>query len=278
MHSQYNATRPGGISAPNRERLVALHRKLAVPFTVPEAARVLNLDTEKSRKFLAYLASRGWLSRIRRGLYITVPLEAGAPSDWREDPWVVAFRTFEPFYIGGWSATEHWGLTDQVFRDVVVITSRKVRNRRPNIQGTAFRVKVVPVDQLFGTETVWRNRSPVKVSDPSRTVADVLDDPSLGGGIRQVAEVVAAYFSGPLRNGRLLLDYIERLNNRTIYKRLGYLIEASGIKAPELVQVCLERRSSGFSYLDPTIAHRGHVLRRWNLRINAHIAALEEER
>lgn len=278
MHSEYNTMEPGGISAPNRARLVALHRKLAVPFTVAEAARVLNLDAERSRRFLAYLATRGWLSRIRRDLYVTVPLEAASPSDWREDPWVVAARTFEPFYIGGWSATEHWGLTDQVFRDVVVITSRKVRNRRPNIQGTSFRVKVVSVDQLFGTETVWRNRAPINVSDPSRTVADVLNDPSLGGGIRQVSEVVAAYFSGPLRNGKLLLEYIERLNNRTIYKRLGYLIEASGIKAPELVQACLERRSSGFSYLDPTIPHQGHVLRRWNLRVNAHIASSEEER
>ena len=32
-----------------------------------------------------------------------------------------------------------------------------------------------------------------------------------------------------------------------------------------------ERKSAGFSRLDPTLPPRGPLLRRWNLRLNAHI-------
>lgn len=271
-HVSYNSAR-AGISASNRQRLAVLHRKMSAPFTVAEAAAALDMDPQASRRFLAYLAGRGWLARLRRDLYVTVPLEATVPSEWHEDPWIIAAVTFKPCYIGGWSACEHWDLTEQIFRDMLVFSARPVRDRRPSIQGTNFRVKVVPEDRLFGTRTVWRRQAPVQVSDPSRTVADILSDPSLGGGIRHVAEVVTTYIQGPLRDDALLMKYAGRLDNRTLYKRLGYLLEASGVDAPELTRACLEEQSSGFSVLDPALPSEGPILRRWNLRVNAHIAS-----
>jgi predicted transcriptional regulator of viral defense system len=81
----------------------------------------------------------------------------------------------------------NWGLTEQVFRDIVIITARSVRASKQTVQGTPFRLKQRPAELHFGTQTVWRRRQRVMVSDPSRTVADILDDPGLGGGIRHVA-------------------------------------------------------------------------------------------
>lgn len=37
----------------------------------------------------------------------------------------MAAKVFEPCYIGDWSAAECWDLTEQVFREVVVVTSRQ---------------------------------------------------------------------------------------------------------------------------------------------------------
>jgi len=64
------------------------------------------------------------LSRIRRGLYVAVPLDARRSGEWVEDAWVVADRVFSPCYIGGWSACEYWDLTDQVFRTILVVAHR----------------------------------------------------------------------------------------------------------------------------------------------------------
>ena len=269
MLPSYDA--PGGITAANRERLSALHRAVTGPFTAEDAARILTLSRDRTLRLLAYLASRGWLTRVRRNLYITVPLEASGPNDWREDPWIVAAKTFAPCYIGGWSAGEHWGLTDQIFRDIMVYSAHPVRSRVSQIQGTSFIVKVVPEEKLFGTAAVWRSHTRVQVSDASRTIADMLDDPSVCGGIRHVAEVLAAYFETTMRDDDLLVDYLERIGNRSAFKRLGYLVEQLGIEAPLLIEACVAHKSLGFTLLEPSAPRRGRFLRRWNLQVNATI-------
>lgn len=259
-----------GIQSENRELLDRLHRSFPGPFGVAEAANALRLDRARTRRLLAYLASRGWLSRVRRGLYTTVPLGATTPKDWREDPWVVATKSFAPCYIGGWSACEHWGLTEQLFRDVVVITAQPTRSANAKIQGTTFRLKHRPESMHFATHTVWRNRVRVAVSDPSRTLADLLDSPDLGGGIRHVADIVGEYFAGEHARGDHLVEYMERLGNRTAFKRLGYILEHTGI-APDIMALCQKLISKGLSSLDPTVDRPGRISKRWNLRVNVRL-------
>lgn len=257
-----------GISERNRRILTSLHRGTSGPFTPREAADLLALDIGRAWRFLAYLADKGWLTRIRRGLYSTVPLEATDPAAWRADPWVVASKVFAPFYIGGWTACEHWGLTEQVFRETVVISVRPTRRRHIEIQDVPFRVKVVSKDKIFGTEVVWRGRTRILVSDHARTIVDVLDDPKIGGGIRHVADILETYLSHERRNDSLLLEYAHRLGNRTVFKRLGYLLEAMGVVDVALLEGCHEAISSGISLLDPTASRKGRIVRRWHLRVN----------
>ena len=118
-----------GISQRNRALLEQLHRRTTGAFDVGEASRALGMEHDDTSRLLVYLARRGWLSRVRRGLYVAVPLDARRSGEWVEDPWVVAERVFSPCYVGGWSACSHWDLTEQVFRTLLVVTARRVRHR-----------------------------------------------------------------------------------------------------------------------------------------------------
>lgn len=257
-----------GISVANRENLETLHRHMKGPFSVADAAQVWSLSAVRARRLVAYLASRGWLSRVRRDCYTTVPLGATSPKQWREDPWVVAAKTFAPCYLGGWTACEHWGLTEQIFREMIVFTTRRVRNRREEIQGTRFRVKVIADSRMFGLIDVWRAQNQVRLSDPSRTIVDLLDDPPLGGGMRHVAEVLRTYFEGTSRNDDLIADYAGRIGNRTVFKRLGYLLETLGITSVKITELCHQQMSKGISLLDPGAKPAGPILKRWKMRLN----------
>jgi len=261
-----------GLGEANRRRLAALNRALPGPFDANDAAKVLGIDRSEAAKAIGYLASKGWLSRVRRGLFTVVPLEADAPMHWRADPWLVAARIFDPCYIGGWSACEHWSLTEQLFRSVVVVTAHPQRSSRSTVQGTDFVTAVRGSDLLFGTNSVWRERTRVAVSDPSRTIIDILDDPAIGGGIRHVSDVLAEYVESPHRDDDLLISYGDRLGNRTAFKRLGLLLEAMDFEVPEMLDACLARRSAGVSKLDPTITAGGRISSRWGLRVNASIS------
>ena len=262
-----------GLSAKNRERLMVLHRALPGPFTADDAAEALEISRGEAARIAGYLASKGWLSRIRRGLFTVVPLEADVPEEWRADPWLVAARVFSPCYIGGWSACEHWGLTEQLFRSVLVVSAEPQRSAQVTVQGTEFRVATRQPDALFGTRKVWRGRERVDVSDPTKTIVDVLDDPSIGGGIRTVADLLDEYFSGDHRDDDRLVSYADRLGNRTVFKRLGYLLERLDVDAPGLIETCLSRRSAGLAKLDPSIRSGGRITKRWGLLINAQIQA-----
>lgn len=263
-----------GLGSANRERLTVLHRALSGPFTAEDAAEALGVSHREAARIVGHLASNGWLSRVRRGLFTVVPLEADVPEAWRADPWLVAARVFAPCYIGGWSACEHWSLTEQLFRSVLVVSAEPQRSAQVTLQGTEFRVTTRKPEVLFGTRKVWRSRERVDVSDPTKTIVDVLDDPSIGGGIRNVADILDVYLSGDLRDDELLVGYADRLGNRTVFKRLGYLLEALAIDAPDLVETCLARRSAGIGKLDPSIQGGGHITKRWGLRANAQIQPL----
>jgi predicted transcriptional regulator of viral defense system len=260
-----------GISAANRRRLERLHRASRGTLTVREAARILGIGTTPAARLLAHWCAQGWIQRVRRGLYVLVPLGGAGRIGVVADPWILIARAFAPCYIGGWSACEHWDLTEQIFREVVVITSKPVRPRRGKIGGVGYLARVVAPGQLFGTRRVWRDRTPVDVADPARTIVDILDVPALGGGIRHVAQMVRAYLTSDHRNDRRLVEYGRRLGNQTVFKRLGFLVERLGIDAADLLAECRAARSAGYARLDPSSPARGRLLRRWGLQLNVEV-------
>src|SRR5690606_4686951 len=95
-------------------------------------------------------------------------------------------------------------------------------------------------DKIFGIKPVWRGHSKVAVSDPHRTIIDMLDDPSVGGGIQQVTDCFNEYLKRSDRDDERLIAYGERLGNGAVFKRLGFLSERAG-SAKELAKACSTR-------------------------------------
>ena len=155
--------------------------------------------------------------------------------------------------------------------DTVVVTTRKMRSKEIRIQGFPFLVKRAPEKKMFGTKPIYRDQTKVNISDPSRTILSVLEDPSMGGGIHHVVDVMDTYFKEEHRDDELLAAYIGQAGNRVVFKRLGYLLEALEVYAPALLQACEAGVSSGVSRLDPSLPNEGPVVWRWDLRLNGRV-------
>lgn len=260
-----------GIDRKNRRLLDLLNQFGKKIFSIKEASKITSLSIKDTRKYLAYFARRGWLARIKPGFYISVPLGTKNPHEYKENPWLVANRIFSPCYIGGWSAAEHWDFTDQIFKSIFVFTARIFRKKEVSIQGTDFVLKLVRKKNFGHTKGVWVENVKIEVSDPAQTIVDILNDPVAGGGIRHVAEIIENYFNSEHRNDADLLKYISENKNRTIYKRLGFILETLNIRAPEAIEVCKKNISAGYSAFDPTVKVKGTFNRKWNLRVNSNI-------
>jgi predicted transcriptional regulator of viral defense system len=244
---------PAGLGKTSRLQLTEIIRGTKGTVSVEQAAEILKFPRDKAAKLMARWASQGWLSRVRRGLYIPVPLEARSPDVVPEDPWIIAERLYGPCYIGGWSAAEHWNLTEQIFRTVHVMTTRKPRDREPVVKGIRFQLRTVSSDALFGTKPVWRGQVPVQVADPTRTIIDLMDDPRLGGGLRSTVDIFQTYLASQQKDTDLLIAYAERLGNKTVFKRLGFLTEQFAPSEENLIRACRTRLSEGNSKLDPAL-------------------------
>ena len=247
----------------SRARLAAVLRKAGELITVTNACEALNIDRAAAAKLLARWHGQGWIIRVRRGLYAPVPLSSLPTDQLLEDPWAIVPQLFSAAYIGAATAAHHWDLTEQLFRSVFVYTTQEVRRTHLTVHGTAFVVRHISKDKLFGTRTVWRGRVKVQVSDVHRTVIDLLNSPADGGGIRQVADCLRAYFAHPDSNTTTLLGYAERFGNGAVFKRLGFLAETLGA-SPELVKACASHLTEGVVKLDPTAASP-RLTKRWRL-------------
>ena len=256
-----------GINEKNRRILDALNRLGEKIFSIEDAAKALRLSSEDASFYLAYFARRGWLSRVKRGLYISVPLGTINPQEYKEKPWIIADRVFSPCYIGGWSAAEYWALTDQIFNSVFVFTGRVFRKKEITVQGTEFVLKLSRTSPGH-TKNIWFENTKIQVSDPTQTVVDMLDDPSCAGGVRHVADIVKTYAETEHFNQETLFSYLQEKGNRTAYKRLGFIIETLNLDLPIIIHECRKNISAGYSPLDPLVKGKPSFNRRWNLKIN----------
>ena len=259
---------PGGLSAASRRELAMLFGAGRRTVSVEAAADTLNVSPETAARRLSALASRGWLRRVRRGLYLAVPVDAQTPGAWTEDPWYLADLVWKPCYIGGWSAANHWSLTDQVFRSTIVVTAQRIRRVEQELAGAAYLVHHVDPERLaWGLVGEWRHDRRVLVSTPERTVADLLSNPTLGGGIRHSMEILDSLLADTSIDS--LVEAVRRLGNGAGLKRLGYLLEQRG-HSSEAID---EPLTAGVSLLDPALPAVGPRSPQWGLRVNADVSA-----
>ena len=265
-------SQPAGIGSRGRSELAAVlgnGQRFVRPVDV---ASKLGIDPQDAAKRLSRWTSEGWLRRARRGLYIPVPLDASNPTAWSEDALAVAAAVWSPCYFTGWTAASYWSLTEQLFRTTVLKTSQRVRSSKVVLLDHEYLVRHVPTPAMtWGLKTEWQRELRLKMADPARTVIDVLDEPRLGGGIRHCAEILATYLHD--HDAGLLVEYGDRLGNRTVFKRLGYLFETLHHDNPSHIAACRARLPEGVSALDPDGPPKGARLMRWRLRLNVEVHA-----
>lgn len=259
-----------GIGARGRAELGAVLRSGRRFVRPADVVKELSLDSQAAAKKLSRWTDEGWLRRARRGLYIPVPLDVRNPETWAEDPLLVAEAVWSPCYFAGWTAASHWALTEQTFRTTVVKTSGRVRKSIIHLLDHEYLVTHIPSKEMeWGLKTEWREEVRLKFAGPARTVIDILDDPRLGGGIRQAAEILGAFLRE--HDANALIEDGDRLGNRAVFKRLGYLVEVIRPEESRLISACRERVSAGISVLDPGGPTSGRRLTKWGLLVNTRV-------
>ena len=232
---------------------------------IDDVVSTLELDRTAAAQRLSRWTEQGWLRRVGRGAYVAASIDTLGSERVLDDAWILVPALFEPAYIGGRTAAEHWDLTEQIFKDVLVMTTQAVREKRQERHGIQFTLKHIDKRKLFGTKTVWRHQTRVPVSDVHRTIVDMLDDPAVGGDIQHIADCLAAYLRRNDRDDSKVIEYASLLGNGAVFKRLGFLAERLPDTA-RLVRLCESNLSRGHAKLDPA-PDCPRIVTKWRLRV-----------
>lgn len=251
--------------------LAALERPAV---TAGDVVGELGLARAPANLALSRLARKGWLKRLKRGVYAVLPLADRSSGMAIGDPLATAMHLFGPCYVSGWTAAEHWDLTEQVHNTVIIYSARPQRKSAQRIGGVNYRVRRIPASRVFGTTRQWSGTVAIEIADVHRTLIDILDAPEMGGGGRQMLDIARAYWKKPAADASALLRIAERLGRGTVFKRLGFTTETFGRANQRWFEDCRKHLSAGVSLLDPSGPARGRIVSRWRLRINVPLPEL----
>lgn len=235
-------------------------------FTSEQAYDALGGDRRAVARRLSAFVRRGWLSRVRRGVYALRPLDAMPDRPVaQEDPWIVAAQVLSPCYIGGWSAAHHWSLSEQLFRKTFVVTTSPVRRADLTIGSSDFRLARRTKVTEGGLVTVWRDEVAVRVSSVEQTLLDGCTTPAwLGGGRQLFAVTRSAVELGVLDDHRLRHLLNDDVTGAAL-GRLGMLLEELFPSAELCLHFARSHRGTGYVRFDPSVSGRGRLVRRWGV-------------
>ncbi len=214
-------------------------------------------------KTASSLARKGVLDRVGRGVYVVRPLRAiAAPWSISTFAAVAALLEGQRYYVGGPAALTLHRITTQAYGSVVDVFV--MGHRRPRELGGARIVfhTATPGTLDYGVTTIQIEGNALSLSDPERTLLDLLEHPRLLGNPETFATVRAATTRIHLPR---LLDYALHWPNLSTCQRLGVLLERAGTPSSTLAPLADRVRVAGVAAMLRQAPRRGHTHSVWRI-------------
>jgi len=257
-----------GLSAQQRRILGSFVANEMVVVRAEDVQEIHPVSRKAANLLLSRLHQKGWLRRLKRGVYGVVPLESETTHPAIENAWPLAMELFAPCYISGWSAAEHWDLTEQIFNSISLVTGHPQRCSSQTYAGVRFKTRTIDPDRIYGTNRIWFGSQTVDIADRHRLLVDILDGPDFGGGCRHTLDVASQYWSSEHHDAEKLLEYALRYGRGAVLKRMGFSAERAGVASGEWLKEVEANLTKGVIKLDPQGGGGGRLSRRWRVRVN----------
>lgn len=196
--------------------------------TLAELHRAVG-GSESYARYLAHrLVRKGWLERLRPGLFQLVPANRGREGVADTNPLAAGAVLVAPYFFSFGTACTHHGLTEQVFAEVYVVCRE---HRRPEtIRGKRYVFIHVPGRRFFGIDDIRVLGHPVRMAKVERALLDAIDRPRYAGGIGEISHIAAR--AATRVSWDVLLDLARRWGSSAPVQRLGYFLDLHQAEVP----------------------------------------------
>jgi predicted transcriptional regulator of viral defense system len=223
---------------------------------------------------LYHLSNNGWITRLKRGLYI---ISSSFPGMTPVHEFEIAMALVQPSAISHWSALHFHGMTEQIPQRVYITTTQavpisravKARNKSQRsfsreVNGILYEFIKIKQERFFGIKDFWVGEVKVTITDPERTLIDGLISPKYFGGWAEIYSAFESHMSS--LDLAKIIDYSLRLD-AVIAKRLGWIMEKVGV-GDTILQKLEAFPIKDYRVLDSTGPRKGHCNKRWMIQEN----------
>lgn len=246
-------------------------------FSIPDARKAASycgMADNYVVEALYHLSKNGWITRLKRGLYI---ISSSFPGMTPVHEFEIAMALVQPSAISHWSALHFHGMTEQIPQRVYITTTQavpisravKARNKSQRsfsreVNGILYEFIKIKQERFFGIKDFWVGEVKVTITDPERTLIDGLISPKYFGGWAEIYSAFESHMSS--LDLAKIIDYSLRLD-AVIAKRLGWIMEKVGV-GDTILQKLEAFPIKDYRVLDSTGPRKGHCNKRWMIQEN----------
>ena len=141
------------------------------------------------------------------------------------------------------------------------------RRKRPvTIEGNTYRFVTLSEHKFFGYDTIQLLDRSVQIVEREKAISDGFDHPEYCGGVIEPAK--GLWFGSDEVDWARLVEYSQRLGNRTAMRRLGFWLERLEVGDQAVLQQLEVPEDRNYARLDPGGPGEGPKDARWRLVIN----------
>ena len=209
-------------------------------FTFNEFVRITGKGVKYCRTHIYRLKKEKLVFEIEKGKYTA-----------HENPLLFASFISFPSYISFWTALRFYNLTDQLPLNIMV-ASKKLRKE---INFFDTKIKFYKIKHFWGYKKVRYEKFDIFIAEPEKCLVD-----SILMKLVPLNEIAKAIGSKEI-NLEKLKEFAIKTKNKSLIKRLGFLIEQSGARADELLKYI----DYNYIILDVFQKKKGEKNKKWRI-------------
>ncbi len=212
-------------------------------FTFNEFVRLIKKSPEYARTYLYRLRKENLIFRIERGKYTVF-----------DDPIIFSSHIIVPSYISFWTALRLYNLTEQLPTTVMIASP----NPKKAISFQDTKIQFFKTNNIWGYKKQRHGNFDIFIAEKEKCIIDCLllkNTP--------FDEVMKAIKTGDLDTEKLV-TYAIKTENKSLIKRLGYLIETLGLNTEDLTK----HIDNNYTPLDWNGTRKGEKNKKWKIIIN----------
>lgn len=192
-----------------------------------EACNLMSTTLGSADQILRRLASKGWLSRAGKGVYLLQPAEVGSHPLPEKEAFALLEASEPDAVVAYGSAAGLWSLTTQLSHTIIAVAPMRPWAREIGPM-TLRRLR----GEATGEDVVVRNvrGCRVRLSSIERTAIDCLSRPDLCGGMDEARQILLV--ASRKWDWEKLRSVLERKGQTALNQRLGHTLDSLGVKMP----------------------------------------------